>query len=136
MDVDFQAWGGAAFTSTDAEGKPGAGTTVWSIGPEEDDHFAPSYAPFMVNYRVEDLHALVKVLRKKAATCSRRSTTPSTGSLPGSSIQRETRSSCGSRLKANEADRYGEIQPRARAGEERRQRAGVNREVTLGARRQ
>src|ERR1700688_2481690 len=34
--------------------------------------------------------------------CSRRLTNPSMGSLPGSLIQRETRSSYGSRLKANE----------------------------------
>ncbi|HYU07932.1 MAG TPA: hypothetical protein VEK77_00980 [Gemmatimonadales bacterium] len=27
--------------------------------------FAPSTATFMVNYRVEDLHALVKVLREE-----------------------------------------------------------------------
>ena len=29
------------------------------------DHFAPSTATFMVNYRVEDLHALVNVLREE-----------------------------------------------------------------------
>jgi predicted enzyme related to lactoylglutathione lyase len=40
-----------------------AGTTAWSIGPAQGDHFAPSTAPFMVNYRVEDLHALVNALR-------------------------------------------------------------------------
>jgi predicted enzyme related to lactoylglutathione lyase len=39
------------------------GTTIWSIGPAGGDHFAPSIATFMVNYRVEDLRALVKVLR-------------------------------------------------------------------------
>ena len=38
---------------------------IWSIGPAEGDHFAPSTASFMVNYRVEDLHALVKVLRRR-----------------------------------------------------------------------
>ena len=65
LGIDVQAWGGAAFTWTDAEGKPVAGTTVWSIGPQAGDHFAPSSAPFMVNYRVEDLHALVKVLKEE-----------------------------------------------------------------------
>jgi uncharacterized glyoxalase superfamily protein PhnB len=42
-----------------------AGTTIWSVGPAEGDHFAPSTASFMVNYRVEDLHGLVKVLREE-----------------------------------------------------------------------
>ena len=35
LGIDIQVWGGAAFTWTDAEGKPVAGTTAWSIGPQE-----------------------------------------------------------------------------------------------------
>jgi predicted enzyme related to lactoylglutathione lyase len=65
LGIDVQVWGGAAFDWTDAEGKPVAGTTSWCIDPQESDHFAPSSAPFMVNYRVEDLHALVKVLKEE-----------------------------------------------------------------------
>ena len=65
LGIDVQAWGGAAFDWTDAEGKPVAGTTAWSINPEDSDQFAPSSASFMVNYRVEDLHALVKVLKEE-----------------------------------------------------------------------
>ena len=63
LGIDVQVWGGAAFDWTDAEGKPVAGTTAWSIDSQGSDHFAPSAAPFMVNYRVEDLHALVKALK-------------------------------------------------------------------------
>lgn len=63
LGIDVQPWGGAVFTWTDAENKPTAGSTVWSVGPAGDDHFAPSSAPFMVNYRVEDLLGLVKILR-------------------------------------------------------------------------
>src|SRR5512146_1189792 len=48
--------------------------------------------------------------------CSRRLTTPSMGSLPGSLIQRETRSSCGSRLKANEQARYSRPRTAASPG--------------------
>ena len=58
-----QEWGGTAFTWADPDGKPTGGTTVWCIGPEEGDQFAPSQASFMVNYRVEDLHAVVAALR-------------------------------------------------------------------------
>ena len=65
LGIDVQAWGGAALAWTDADGKPVAGTTVWSIGSLEDDHFAPSSAPFMVNYRVEDVDALVKTLKEE-----------------------------------------------------------------------
>jgi predicted enzyme related to lactoylglutathione lyase len=35
------------------------------IDAEESDHFAPSSTPFMVNYRVDDLHALVKALKEE-----------------------------------------------------------------------
>jgi len=63
LGIDVQEWGGAAFTWTDAEGNPKAGTTIWSIGDASSNHFAPSAAPFMVNYRVAGLHALVATLR-------------------------------------------------------------------------
>lgn len=57
--------GGASLDWTNTEGKPKAGTTAWLINPQESDQFAPSSAPFMVNYRVEDLHALVKALKEE-----------------------------------------------------------------------
>ena len=65
LGIDVQVWGGAAFSWADGEGKPQAGTTVWSIGSQDSDQFAPSTAPFMVNYRVNDLLGLVKVLREE-----------------------------------------------------------------------
>ena len=65
LGVDVQPWGGASFNWADDEGKPVGGTTAWCIDPQESDHFAPSSAVFMVNYRVEDLHALVKVLKEE-----------------------------------------------------------------------
>ena len=91
LGIDVQAWGGAAFTWTDGEGQPVAGTTAWLIASAQSDQFAPSTATFMVNYRVEDLHALVRVLREEGCNVLERSTIPSTGSLAGSSIQKETR---------------------------------------------
>jgi predicted enzyme related to lactoylglutathione lyase len=63
LGMDVQDWGGTSFTWADADGQPIAGSTIWSVGPQDGDHFAPSIAPFMVNYRVEDLHALVKALK-------------------------------------------------------------------------
>ncbi len=63
LGIDVQAWGGAAFTWTDDAGKPAGGTTVWSIGAADNQHYAPGSASFMVNYRVADLAALLQVLR-------------------------------------------------------------------------
>lgn len=63
LGVDVQEWGGAAFRWTDDAGRPTTGTTVWTVFAAGDDYFAPSTSPFMVNYRVADLHALLEVLR-------------------------------------------------------------------------
>jgi catechol 2,3-dioxygenase-like lactoylglutathione lyase family enzyme len=68
LGIDVQEWGGTAFEWADPEGKPTAGTTIWSVGDATSNHFAPSTAPFMINYRVADLHALVKVLREEGCT--------------------------------------------------------------------
>ena len=64
LGVDVQDWGGAAFSWADDAGTPVGGTTIWSIGAA-DGGFAPGTAPFMINYRVHDLHALVAALREE-----------------------------------------------------------------------
>ncbi|MFG1497876.1 VOC family protein [Saccharospirillum sp. HFRX-1] len=61
LGIDVQSWGGTAFRWVDADGKPTAGTTTWSVG--DGSYFSPSHASFMVNYRVADLHALLNQLR-------------------------------------------------------------------------
>ncbi|MBU6438308.1 MAG: VOC family protein [Betaproteobacteria bacterium] len=65
LGIDVQAWGGAAFSWADAAGEGATGTTVWSIGPAHEEPFAPGKSPFMVNYRVEDLGALLHALRSE-----------------------------------------------------------------------
>ena len=65
LGIDVQAWGGAAFDWVDEAGKPAGGTTAWSVFPESGDQFAPSAAPFMVNYRVADLDGLLAALREE-----------------------------------------------------------------------
>jgi predicted enzyme related to lactoylglutathione lyase len=65
LGIDVQSWGGASLDWTDAEGKPVAGTTAWLIAQQESKQFAPSSAPFMVNYRVEDVRALVNALKEE-----------------------------------------------------------------------
>lgn len=58
LGIDVQAWGGAAF-SWGAQG----GSTIWNVSPENDDPYAPGKASFMINYRVEDVDALLDLLR-------------------------------------------------------------------------
>ena len=64
LGIDVQEWGGAAFPWTGTDGKPAAGTTIWSID-DGDGYFAPGTATFMVNYRVADLHGLIGALRSE-----------------------------------------------------------------------
>jgi catechol 2,3-dioxygenase-like lactoylglutathione lyase family enzyme len=65
LGIDVQDWGGAAFQWNGPDNPEGVGTTVWSPFPADTSYFAPSAAPFMVNYRVADLHALLAVLRSE-----------------------------------------------------------------------
>jgi predicted enzyme related to lactoylglutathione lyase len=63
LGIDVQDWGGAAFPWASADGTPATGSTIWSINAAEDHQFAPGNATFMINYRVEDLTALLDALR-------------------------------------------------------------------------
>ena len=63
LGIDVQAWGGCAFAWSDADGQAVKGSTIWSVGAASDNLFAPSASPFMVNYRVENLAALLQALR-------------------------------------------------------------------------
>lgn len=63
LGIDVQEWGGAAFQWVDGAGNPIKGTTAWLIDRAGNDHFAPGTASFMINYRVENLDALLQALR-------------------------------------------------------------------------
>ncbi len=49
------------FHSRDDAGK--SAQTIWSLFPKETKYFEPSQAAFMLNYRVDDLDALIAALR-------------------------------------------------------------------------
>ena len=68
LGIDVQVWGGASFDWADSDGKPTGGSTNWCVSAGDSDQFAPSTASFMVNYRVEDLHALVAALKAEGCT--------------------------------------------------------------------
>jgi predicted enzyme related to lactoylglutathione lyase len=58
LGMDIQNWGGMAFDSADSPGQ-----TVWNPFKADTQYFAPSTASFMINYRVDDVRALVAQLR-------------------------------------------------------------------------
>jgi predicted enzyme related to lactoylglutathione lyase len=45
-----------------------AGKTVWALFKKDTNYFGPSGAPFMLNYRVDDLDALLDRLRAQGAS--------------------------------------------------------------------
>lgn len=61
LGMNVEEWGGVAFRWTSTEDSPG--TTIWNPFKEDTTYFSPSTANFMINYRVEDLHALLGQLR-------------------------------------------------------------------------
>ena len=63
LGLDISEWGGTTFPWHTPEQPNLNGTTVWSLFPSSSSYFDPSKAPFMVNYRVEDLDELLRVLR-------------------------------------------------------------------------
>ncbi len=63
LGIDVQDWGGASFDWVDDQGNPTTGSTNWCTFAKDDDYFAPSSSPFMVNYRVADLLPLLDALR-------------------------------------------------------------------------
>jgi predicted enzyme related to lactoylglutathione lyase len=66
LGLDVQPWGGAMF-SWGAGSDDASGSTLWSPFPADTKHFEPSSAPFMLNYRVRDLDAMLAQLRAAGA---------------------------------------------------------------------
>ena len=66
LGMEVESWGGFAF-HWDDDPKVDGGTTAWSIFPETTKYFEPSNKPFMINFRVADLNALVAQLRADGA---------------------------------------------------------------------
>ena len=63
LGVPVEEWGGTAFAWNRPDGPGEKGMTVWSIAEDSSAYFAPSTAPFMVNYIVRDLPAVLAALR-------------------------------------------------------------------------
>ncbi|MCE9579446.1 MAG: VOC family protein [Deltaproteobacteria bacterium] len=66
LGVELERWGGAKFKWRDHDGN-GDGLTVWSPFAADTTYFAPSTASFMINFRVDDLDAMLAQLRAAGA---------------------------------------------------------------------
>lgn len=61
LGLDVTDWGGVVFQWGGPDSAPGM--TLWSPFAADTGYMAPSTAPFMVNFRVADLDALLAALR-------------------------------------------------------------------------
>lgn len=68
LGLEFDAYGSVAFQCPDGEEERKAAQTVWSLFPSDTKYFDPSSAPFMINYRVENLAGLLDQLRSEGVT--------------------------------------------------------------------
>ncbi len=55
--------GYVSFQWRDNDAPDRVGLTVWEVFPADTDYFEPSSKPFMINFRVENLDALLAELR-------------------------------------------------------------------------
>ena len=63
LGLDIAPPGYASFHWRDIDDPDKKGFTLWSLFKNETEYFGPGDAPFMVNYRVENLDAVLEALR-------------------------------------------------------------------------
>jgi len=79
LGIDVKDWGGATFRWHSPDAPELDGATVWSVFPANTKHFLPSDAPFMINYRVKDLAAVLTALRAEGCNVDERTETSEYG---------------------------------------------------------
>ena len=67
LGFDTKPWG-TNFEWRDDANPDKKGSTAWSTFPETTKYFEPSAKEFMVNYRVDDIEALVEQLKTEGVT--------------------------------------------------------------------
>jgi predicted enzyme related to lactoylglutathione lyase len=58
-------WGGVVFVWDQCPAPEGHGATLWSLFPADTDYFGEGNQPVMLNFRVDDLDALLAQLAAK-----------------------------------------------------------------------
>jgi predicted enzyme related to lactoylglutathione lyase len=73
LGLEVEAYGGVTFREDEAPAGPKRQAyTVWSPFAADTHYFAPSQKPFMINFRVTDLDALLAQLRREGVTVEER----------------------------------------------------------------
>jgi predicted enzyme related to lactoylglutathione lyase len=69
LGMPMEAWGGAALKYDAPKHPP---VVAWNAFPASTSYFAPSTSPFMINYAVDDMDALVARLHAKGVAILKR----------------------------------------------------------------
>ena len=64
LGVELESYGGGSFMWRDHDNPERVCRTVWGPFEADTNYFDPSSAPFMINYRVDDLDAALSDLRE------------------------------------------------------------------------
>jgi predicted enzyme related to lactoylglutathione lyase len=67
LGLPLEDWGGAILKWPEDKADDG-GLTVWHLAAGSSDWFSPSESSFMINYRVDDMDALLAQLRSAGVT--------------------------------------------------------------------
>jgi predicted enzyme related to lactoylglutathione lyase len=65
LGIECEPDNGAVFKWRTLEEPAGERYTVWSPFPSDTDYFAPSKQPFMINFQVENLEAVLAELKRE-----------------------------------------------------------------------
>ena len=68
LGLTTNPWGGATFEWYEGADSTRKGQTIWQPFPESTKNFDPSTRDFMINYRVENLEALIEEFKKNGVT--------------------------------------------------------------------
>jgi predicted enzyme related to lactoylglutathione lyase len=65
LGLPVTEWGGVVFVWEECAAPEGRGTTVWSLFPADTEYFGEGEQAAMLNFRVDDLDALLEQLTTK-----------------------------------------------------------------------
>ena len=65
LGINLLEWGGAVFSWDEQSKTSKNGATIWIMFPDNSDYFDPSYQKVMLNYVVENVVELAKVLKEE-----------------------------------------------------------------------
>ena len=68
LGLPLEDYGGTGFDWRNAEDPEKTGYTLFSLFDKDTTYFEPSKAPFMINFRVDDLDAILAELKERGVT--------------------------------------------------------------------